>query len=136
MENGPFLPGEGRQTILIADDEEMLRRMYKLLAEQMGYRTILACDGAEALELFRSRQEEIHLILLDYCMPEMDGLVTFQELKKIQPDVKVILSSGYDREESCRHFAEKGIAGFLQKPFTREDLHTVIQECLKMGSPS
>jgi two-component system cell cycle sensor histidine kinase/response regulator CckA len=90
--------------------------------EKFGYRVLLAEDGQEAVNLFRAAPEEISVVLLDLTMPVMSGEEAFRQLRTIQPAVKVVVSSGYNEVEAVRHFTAKGIAGFIQKPYTASQL--------------
>jgi CheY-like chemotaxis protein len=85
---------------------------------RLGYDVVTACDGAQALELFRSRNDTIRLVLLDLSMPVMDGKAALREIRKIRPDVPVVLSSGYSPAEAMRRFGAQESAGFLQKPYS------------------
>jgi PAS domain S-box-containing protein len=108
----------GKGTILIVDDEELIRRTAKSVLEHSGFRVLFAEGGRQALEIFRSRSVHIDLVLLDMSMPQMSGEETLLHLQEIQPDVRVILSSGFSEDEAVQRFAGKGLAGFLQKPYT------------------
>ena len=86
-----------KNIIVIVDDEEMVRSVAARMIERTGFSVLTASHGAEAVELFRERHDEIACVLLDLNMPHMDGEETFEELRKISGDVPVILSSGYWR---------------------------------------
>ncbi len=104
--------------LLVVDDEQIVRRSAKAMLERHGYSVVLAENGKEAVDLFRVLADKIDLVLLDMTMPLMGGEETFRELKTMRPDVRVILSSGYNEVEAVRRFAGKGLAGFLQKPYS------------------
>jgi PAS domain S-box-containing protein len=116
-------------TVLLVDDESMVRSSGKRLLERLGYRVLSAANGAEAVEMFRQNQKEICLVLLDLIMPIMDGEETFIQLRRIDPTVRVLLSSGYTKEEKADGLMNMGAVGFLQKPF---DLKTLVQELDKL----
>jgi len=78
---------------------------------------LTAEDGREGVELFRARADEIVCVLLDLAMPHMDGEQAFRELRRIRPDVRVVMSSGYNEQEVTQQFVGKGLAGFIQKPY-------------------
>ena len=80
----------------------------------------------DAIEIYRQHQSEIVVVLLDMTMPKMDGNTCFKELRRINKDVKVILSSGYSEEDATGQFNGKGLSGFVQKPYTPEHLESVI----------
>lgn len=112
-----------RGTVLVVDDEEIIRDVARNILEEFGYDVILAEDGLKALELFRQHAGEITAVLLDLTMPELDGAETFLELRRIRPDVRVILSSGFDNNDSAidRFMSEEAV-GFIQKPYRPRQL--------------
>ena len=118
------------RTILVVDDEEMVRTVATRVLERAGLCVLLASDGAEAVELFRVRHDEIDCVLLDLKMPNMNGGETFDELRKINSDVPVILSSGYSEQESIERFAGKGLAGFIHKPYEMASLKAKLRKAL------
>ncbi len=120
--------GEG--TILVADDEESVRKVAKTMLEDGGFRVLLAGNGQEALEVFRQHADEILLVLLDMTMPEMDGQETFREMQRVREDVKVILFSGYDEQDTTSRFAGNSLAGFIQKPFGFDALMRKVRQVL------
>ncbi|NWF36135.1 PAS domain S-box protein [Mariprofundus sp. KV] len=113
-------------TILVVDDEETVREVAIMLLEEMGFKTLSAVDGLDALQIYRKHQSEIVAVLLDMTMPKMDGKECFRELRRINPDVKVMLSSGYNEQDATSRFVGQGLAGFLQKPYAPEALHEKI----------
>ncbi len=117
-------------TVLVADDEMSVRVLASKLLKRMGFEVILATDGAEAVRLFRERADRISLVLLDMTMPEMGGEEVFTEIRRLCPDVKVILSSGYNEQDVIKDFAGLGLAGFLQKPYRLEELSAKVVEVL------
>jgi CheY-like chemotaxis protein len=112
----------GDETILLVDDEDMIWDVIIDMLQELGYTVLLAGNGREAVEIYRENPEMIDLVILDMVMPEMDGHEAFFELKKLDPQVKVLLSSGYVSEEDARDVLEAGAAGFLQKPYRMEAL--------------
>jgi CheY-like chemotaxis protein len=116
-------------TVLLVDDEQMIREAAGSALESIGLKVIMACDGREAVEIFR-REKSIDLVLMDLTMPHMDGREAFQHLRRIRPDIPVILSSGYNEQESIQEFLGRGLAGFLQKPYTLRALEQVVQKAL------
>jgi PAS domain S-box-containing protein len=118
-EEAPVAPATARgETVLVVDDEQIVRRTVKTMLERYGYSVMLAENGREAVELYRVLADKIALILLDMTMPLMGGEETFRELRTIRPDVRVVLSSGYNEVEAVRRFTGKGLAGFIQKPYS------------------
>ena len=121
---------KGSGTVLVVDDEETVRALGKRMIERSGFTALTATDGLHAVDVFRKNADKIVCVVLDMTMPHMDGVETFHELKKIRDDVVVILSSGYDEQEVSRRFAGAGIAGFVEKPYTRATLCNAIRRVL------
>ena len=117
-EKSPAVSG----TILVVDDEEVVRDVCAQMVEFLGFRVLRAANGEEAVTLFRAHSREIVGVILDLTMPQMDGVAAFEALRRIQPDVNVILSSGYDELEATERFAGRGLACFLQKPYELDTL--------------
>ena len=120
----------GRGTILLADDEKSVFDVGKKMLNKMGFSVLTATDGREAVEVFRKHADQIDCVLLDLTMPHMDGEQAFRELRRIRPDVKVILSSGYNEQDATQHFGAKGLAGFIQKPYVMATLRAKLMEVL------
>jgi len=114
-------PSRGRVggTILVIDDEGIVREMIGEMLAPEGLTVLTAGSGAAGLALYEERRAEVTLVLLDFSMPEMGGEETFKELRKINPDLPVVLSSGFGKEEATRRFEGLGLSGFIQKPYTR-----------------
>ncbi len=115
-------------TILIADDEETVCAVGKQMLERMGFSVLTAPDGQEALKLFRDHSDEIQCVLLDLTMPHMDGEEAFRKMRQINPQVSVILCSGYNEQDATQRFSGKGLAGFIQKPFNMTALKEKLVE--------
>ena len=113
--------------VLIVDDEEMIREVCTAMLGALDFETVTANDGVEAIRIFRERGELINLVLLDYCMPGMDGIAVFTELRKIRPDIPVLLASGYSEEEVTERFKGLGLNGFIQKPFNLKRLEDEVK---------
>ncbi len=118
------------QTILVIDDEPTVRRTAKTALERGGYDIILAENGKEGIDVFRVLEGKIAAVLLDLTMPGMSGEEVLHRLKEIRPDVKVILSSGFSEVEVIPKFSGKGLAGFIQKPYTALALSAKLAEVL------
>jgi PAS domain S-box-containing protein len=108
----------GTGAVLIVDDEEFVRKTAGLTLARYGYEPVAAAEGAEALQLFRRNPDRFVLVLLDLTMPVMSGEQTLREMQLIRPGVRVLLTSGYNEVEAVQRFAGKGLAGFIQKPYT------------------
>ena len=117
-------------TALVVDDELLVSDFMVAALEKFGLKALRAFDGKEAVELFKKASDSIDLVLLDLSMPEMDGVATFDELKKIKPDVRIILCSGYSEEEMLGRFGAKCPDAFLKKPGKLNDLKKLIQTVL------
>lgn len=122
------IPGSGH--ILIVDDEEIMRVTAKTILENLGYTTLLAENGEKAVELFREEKDNIDLVLLDMIMPVMNGKACFEQLRKINPDLKVVLSSGFSREEDLQDMMRDGLTGLIRKPYLTSSLSKVIHDAL------
>jgi signal transduction histidine kinase len=120
----------GTGTVLVIDDEEIVRRTARATLERFGYSVLEAENGELGVSLFRERSRDIAVVLLDMTMPVMSGEEAFRHLRSIRQDVKVILSSGYNEVEAVRRFTGKGLAGFLQKPYTGTKLAEKIRSIL------
>ncbi len=120
---------KGSGTVLLVDDEETVRGIGAEMLKELGYTVITACDGREAVRIFRD-QPDISLVLLDLTMPHMDGEQCFRELKQIKPGIKVIMSSGFNEQEVTEKFMGKGLAGFIQKPYKLSTLHDILRGSL------
>lgn len=114
--------GKDNECILLIDDEEIILRTTERLLSKMNYKTLSAQDGMEAIEIYRKHKDEISVVLLDFLMPKVDAWDVYGMLKEINPDVKVIIASGYSRENTLDTFKSAGIKDFIQKPFLLMDL--------------
>ncbi|MEP7049597.1 MAG: response regulator [Pseudomonadota bacterium] len=126
--------GEG--LALLVDDDQGVREAASRLLEFFGFRVLQAVDGRHGAEEFRRHASEIVVVILDMTMPEMNGEETFREIRRVRADVPVILTSGYNEIEATRRFTAKGLAGFLQKPFTPKELTQKLALALKYRSPA
>ncbi len=107
----------GHGLVLVADDEAAVRSVARSILERAGFRVMTAVDGREALTLYERHGREIRLVVLDMTMPHLDGEACFLALRELNPDAKVVLTSGYSEQEVVAHFVGKGLAGFVQKPY-------------------
>jgi PAS domain S-box-containing protein len=114
-------PEEGFGTILLVDDEAVVLEVTAAMIRRLGYTVITAHSGREAVERYTEHADRISAVILDMIMPEMGGGEVFDQLKRINPRVKVILASGFSLEGQAREIMNRGCDGFLQKPFTLED---------------
>lgn len=116
---------QGSGTVLLVDDEETVRGVGREMLRELGFSVLTAIDGKDALEIFKTHPE-IALVILDLTMPHMDGEQCFRELRMLRPNVKVIMSSGYNEQEVAQKFVGKGLAGFIQKPYKLSTLKSAL----------
>jgi CheY-like chemotaxis protein len=124
----------GTETILLVEDEELLIEMVSFLLESKGYKVFVAQDGAEAIEVYKKHIQEIALVLTDMGLPTMTGMEEFKKLKEIDPNVKVILASGYFEPDMKADLLKAGAKGFLQKPYMSDVILQTLREVLDKKS--
>lgn len=130
-ENSVLFKKHKGEFALVVDDEETIRTVATEMLKMLGLDAITATDGFEAIKTFEEFHDRIDLVLLDLTMPGLSGEETLQELKKIRPDIKVLISSGYSGEEISEKLYESGISGFIQKPFNVKALSEKINEIMQ-----
>jgi DNA-binding NtrC family response regulator len=122
-------PQSGSETILLVDDEAMIRNLGRTTLERFGYRVLLAEDGVEALDIYTIHKDEINLVVLDLTMPRMSGHDVVQRLVEMNPIIKILLASGYSTEHAA--YADRDrIIGFIGKPFRPDDLARLVRAAL------
>ena len=131
----PRLPTPARATqtkgtVLVADDEPLVREVARRVLEGIGLTVILASDGEEAVSLFKLRRGAIDLAVLDLTMPKMGGVEAFQSMRAIAPGVKALLTSGFAGEESDDASWRSGFLGFLRKPYAPQELVERVVEAM------
>ena len=122
---------KGTETVLLIDDEELVLDVGRDLLETMGYRVFWSRDGREALEVYKKNKEKIDIVILDMVMPDLSGGKVYDELKKIDPDIKVLLSTGYSVDGQASEILRRGCNGFIQKPFSIKELSGKLREILE-----
>ncbi len=120
----------GSGVILVVDDEPAVQKMSRVTLERFGYSVIVAQNGAEAVEMFRSVSDQISAVLLDLSMPVMNGEEALRQIVAIRPTTPVLLTSGYDESESMLRIADIGRTSFIQKPYTASELASRMKELL------
>jgi PAS domain S-box-containing protein len=120
----------GNGTILVVDDEKIVRETARITLERLGYRVLVAERGSAAIDVFKRHPGDIALVFLDLSMPGMGGEEVLPELRKIRPRARVVVSSGYSETETMRIFAGQDVSGFLQKPFTSRDIAEKVKAAL------
>ncbi|HIG27502.1 MAG TPA: response regulator [Verrucomicrobiales bacterium] len=128
QEEGKGWRGSG--TILIVDDEESVCTVGKQMLVRMGFSVLTAPDGREGLKVYKENVDKIVCVLLDLTMPHANGEQTFLEIRRIRPDSKVIICSGYNEQDTTQRFVGKGLAGFLQKPYKMSELRGKLRKVL------
>jgi PAS domain S-box-containing protein len=126
----------GAGTVLLVDDEETIRTLGARMLSRLGFVVLTAGDGREALALYAQHRGEIVLVLLDLTMPFMDGEETFHELRALDPEVRVVMSSGYTEQDITSRFRDEGLVGFLQKPYTIAHLTERLRAALEGTAPA
>ena len=119
------------ETVLLVDDEVVIINVVKPILEGMGYNVLIARCGEEAIEVYKKNGQEIDLVLLDMSMPSMGGSETYDSLKDVNPDVKVLLTSGYSIDGQATEILERGCDGFIEKPFTINELSQKLKGILE-----
>jgi CheY-like chemotaxis protein len=123
----------GKEKILLVDDEEVIRDLGVQILGEFGYAVLTAPNGESALELYRTKPDEIDLVILDLFMPGMGGMRCLEELLKINPHVRIIISSGYVVNGSTEKTIEEKARGYISKPFDREQILGLIREALDVN---
>jgi CheY-like chemotaxis protein len=123
----------GSGVILVVDDEDAVREVATRILEKVGFEVDSARDGHEGVGLFAASPQRYSAVLLDLTMPRMDGEEAFRELRRIRPDARVLLMSGFSPQEAVDRFAGRGLDGFLQKPFSAPTLTKAVRELLEQA---
>ncbi len=126
------IPVSGTGMILVVDDEYVIRTTTSAILNKLGYTVILAENGSKAIELYSKHQNSLDLVILDMLMPKMDGRECFHKLRKINPNVNIVVCSGFSKNTDIQELKRNGLAGFIHKPFNGSELSRVVAEC--MGS--
>ncbi|HEV3259046.1 MAG TPA: PAS domain S-box protein [Gemmataceae bacterium] len=119
----------GRETVLLVDDEAIVRNLGRTILQRQGYQVLLAEDGQEAVEIFERDKDRIDLVILDLTMPRLSGQDAFRQMYQIDPGVRVLFSSGYSAEEAAEGSGDK-ILGFVNKPYRPQDLAQAVRTAL------
>lgn len=127
-EDKPDIPP---QRILVVDDEDVVRNVLSEMLIDMGHSVIEAVNGADGLSIYREKWRYIDIVIIDMIMPEMNGRDAFAEMKKVNPDIKAILSSGFSLDGASQSMMAEGVRGFVHKPYRQNELITTISEILK-----
>lgn len=118
---------QGTGTILVVDDEQAVRNLARKVLERYGYKVLLADGGTAAINTFKRHPGDISLVILDASMPGMSGAETFPELRKVRPEVRILVSSGYSEIETMKAFPGPRVSGFIQKPYSSRELAETVR---------
>jgi PAS domain S-box-containing protein len=123
----------GNETILLVDDEEMIRRLGRRVLEKCGYTVLIASNGAEAVAVYKEQGEAIDLVLLDVIMPRMNGQECLRRLQQLDPKVRVLIATGYTADSSVQRLKAEGVLGVVEKPFSVRTLAAAVRTALDNG---
>jgi len=121
---------DGKKTILLVDDEDVIIDVCKEILKALGYKVLIASGGIKALEIYKKNKDKINIVILDMIMPGVGGGEAYDRMKEINPDIKVLLSSGYSIDGQAADILKRGCNGFIQKPFNMKQLAEKIREIL------
>ena len=124
---------QGSGTVLLVDDEETIREVGRDMLQELGFSVVTASNGRDGVDVFARQNGEIVCVLLDLTMPQLDGEQTFRELRRLNPEVRVIISSGYNEQEVSERFVGKGVAGFINKPYKLGEMSGKLREILEQA---
>jgi PAS domain S-box-containing protein len=124
----------GTETVLLVDDEESVRKLGQRILKRCSYTVLMAKNGVQALEVYQAHQGEIALVVLDALMPEMGGRECLRRLRELDPQVKVLISTGYTADSSAQELMAEGALGIVEKPFLLQDFATAVRTVLDRGS--
>jgi CheY-like chemotaxis protein len=124
----------GSETVLLVDDEEIIIDVSVQMLKKMGYVVLTAHSGREAIEIFKQKNEEVAIVILDLIMPSMGGGEVYARLKDIDSNVKVLLSSGYSIKGQAAEMINRGCNGFIQKPFKLNELSHKLREIISKSN--
>ncbi len=122
---------KGSGTVLVVDDEQLVLDVSASMVEKLGYTVLKAQNGDEAVDIFKVNRRKIKMVILDIIMPDMGGGEVYEKIKAIKPEIKVLLASGYSVDGQAIELLERGCEGFIQKPFTIEELSDKIRQIMQ-----
>ena len=124
---------EEKGTVLVVDDEELVREVEGTLLQRIGYNTLMASNSREACQLFKDKYEQIDLVILDMIMPDENGATTYKRLKRINPDVKVLIATGYMKNVNVDEILDDIPNQIIMKPFKLGELTNKIDTILSLS---
>ena len=122
---------QGSGNILFVDDEEILRRIGERILTNLGYTVWVASDGEEGLSIYKKRHQEIDLVITDMIMPIMNGRELFHQIKQVNADCKILLASGFTKEDDLKELNAAGLCGFIGKPYQGKELALIVDQILQ-----
>ena len=129
-------PHGAREYILLVEDEPDVADVASEMLAEVGYRVVIAHDGFEALKIYQQIGKLIGLVILDFFLPVMDGDAVFDELRILNPEVAVVLSSGFAEQSKLGNMLAQGLKGFIPKPYTSEKLLEQVRSTIDAARPS
>lgn len=120
----------GHESVLLVDDEQRILDVGRTICKALGYTVFTAASGKDALKMYAEKKNDINVVVLDMIMPGMDGLDVFIALKKLNPDIKVLLSTGYAIDENAQEMLRQGCKGYILKPYSVVDFSHKLREVL------
>jgi len=124
---------KGTETILVVDDEEMIKDLARDILARYGYRVLTAGGGEEAVEVYRQHKKEIAVVVLDIMLPDVGGREVFRRIREIDPEAQVIIASGYNQERDAADLLKEGALKFVQKPYRIDSLVGAVGEVIEKG---
>jgi DNA-binding NtrC family response regulator len=124
---------ERKGTVLVVDDEEMALYVEVLMLERIGYNTLQATNSEEACQLYRDEKDHIDLVVLDIILPDENGAATYKVLKRINPDIKVLVSTGYGTDDNVRQILNDRQNGLIEKPFKFKQFTSKVETILSVN---
>jgi len=122
---------KGKGVVLLVDDEEIIRFTGKQILKHMGYKVLVAINGENAIEVFKNHHNEIDIVIMDMLMPKLNGREAFYEIQKINKNCKVIIASGFLKDNDIEELKNIGLAGFIYKPYKSNELNKLLKEVMK-----
>ncbi len=124
----------GKGHVMVIDDEKIVRDVSREILEDLGYAVTICSDGVQALDFYEKHHQKVDLVIVDMIMPRMAGYDCYKGLRKIKPDVKVVIATGYSLPEETQGLIARGVSGFIQKPFEAEALSKVVADAIQNSS--
>ena len=131
----PSAAASTEETVLVVEDDAVLRTTAEAMLRRLGYRVLTAEDGEVAVQIFQTRASEIHIVLCDLSMPRMDGWKTLEALREIRPDIPVVLTSGHVESMAMSGKHKEGPQLFLHKPYRKAQLQSALTRAMHMKTP-